>query len=114
VCFLWETEGADMTPHQKAIEAMAKTAYTRKCDAWQLPVGWDREAEWVREKFRKEATEDLAAGLASARESGSDMMPREPNEKMLQAGNWDAVQQAACTQLWRLMFNAAPRFEDAP
>lgn len=67
-------EGDDMTPHQKAIEALALSAYKRQRD---VPIDWEREAEWIKEKYRKGAAEDFAAGLASARKSGWELKPRE-------------------------------------
>jgi hypothetical protein len=77
-----------MTPHQKAINA-----------AWNVLV--ERGLGLTRDEMKMA----IAAYLASARESGSDMMPREPTEKMWLDSNEPHI--------WCAMFDAAPRFEDA-
>jgi hypothetical protein len=102
-----------MTPHKKMIEAMALSAYDRQWGTRSPGEGWDREPEWVKEKYRKGAAEDIAFGLASARASGWDMKPLDfPYEPLTNAQEYNK-QQSRAVLIWRNMFGVAPRFEDA-
>jgi hypothetical protein len=84
-------EGASMTtPHQKAIEAAAKAYRDSK--------------EWPQDRI----PEIVAAYLASARESGWELKPREPTSAIKQAQFYRINNDG-----WREMFDSAPRFEDA-
>lgn len=51
----------------------------------------------------------IAAFLASAREPGWELRPREPTSAMKQARFYRINNDG-----WREMFDATPRFEDAP
>jgi hypothetical protein len=76
-----------MTPHQKAIEA-----------AWNVLI------ERGLALTRGEIEMAVSAYLASARESGWELRPREPKNIATSEG----------MKIWQALFDAAPRFEDAP
>jgi orotidine-5'-phosphate decarboxylase len=111
-------EGADaMTPHHKAIEAMAKAIYiavlTNRRSHHQHPE-WENTSEAVREEYRRLARAGQSAGLASARASGWEMKPLDfPYEPLTNAPGYNK-QQSRAVLIWRNMFGVAPRFEDAP
>jgi hypothetical protein len=81
-------EQHQMTPHQKAIEA-----------AWNVLI--ERGIALTRGEMEMA----VSAYLTTAREPGWEMKPREATDAMWLDSNE--------LHIWRSMFDAAPRFEDA-
>jgi hypothetical protein len=99
-----------MTPHQKAIDAAARAMACADEDDF-TDADWEAGGN-IKDMYVEEAKIAWEAGLASARESGWELRPREATAEM--ASSWALSVRASGYGLWPRMFDAAPRFEDAP
>jgi hypothetical protein len=103
-----------MTPYQKAIEAAAKAAYEFRLNRINIEARWDNLPYELKNLCRSEATVILNTGLASARESGWELVPRNLPYEPIPDSPGHNEQQSRAQLIWRNMFDTHPRFEDAP
>lgn len=66
---------------------------------------WDRVAEY----YKNICGEQVRAALSAALDAGWQLVPKEPTEEMLKAGDIEIDISGACDEVYRAMLEKAPK-----